>query len=236
MGSTGVLQPMVEISELCKAHGAKFHTDAAQAIGKVPFSVEDSGADFVTIAAHKMGGPIGVGALYIRGGVELSRLLEGGSQEINRRPGTEAVALIVGFGEACRIANSVLSQEMTQIKKLRDRLEDTLFAELDNIRINSQSKPRLTNTCSLSIPEVSGEILVIRMDLEGYAISAGSACHSGKTTPSRTLQAMGLEDLATSTVRISLGPDTTEEELTGFAKTLIKVVKELKTKDSGFDE
>jgi len=229
---TGVLQPLAEIIELCHEHGAVVHTDAAQIIGKGHFSLADTPVDFATLAGHKMGAPLGIGALYIRNGLSLERFFEGGSQETNRRPGTESVPLIVGLGTAAQILSQVGSKEMDKITALRNHLESALKDSLDSIQINGEQAPRLSNTSSVSVEGISAEMLVIRMDLEGYAISSGSACHSGRTEPSRILKAMGLSDeAAASAVRISLGPETSAEDIDGFTKAFIRVVNELRNND-----
>lgn len=225
---TGVIEPLEEISALCRENDALLHTDAAQIIGKAPFDVRKPHVDFATLASHKMGGPLGIGALYIHSGLELKRYFEGGSQETHRRPGTEPVPLIAGMGEAARILSEQGETEQAGMHALRDQMERDIHDGLPDVIVNGEGVERLCNTSSLTIPGVSAEMLVIRMDLEGFAISSGSACHSGRTEPSRILKAMGRsDDHAISSIRVSLGPDTTRRDIEQFVKTLIAVVNEL---------
>lgn len=227
---TGVIQPVERIGTLCRQAEVLFHTDAAQATGKIQFRVDQQDIDLATLAAHKMGGPIGIGALFIRSGISLERLLEGGSQEINRRPGTESVPLIVGFGEACRLAAKSLDIETERLSAMREKMENAIRNQIPDITINGADVKRLPNTSNIAIAGISAETLVIRLDLEGFAVSAGSACHSGRTQTSRTLSAMGLSDeQALSSIRISLGPDTKESEILAFVDTLVKVVAEIRS-------
>lgn len=227
---TGVIQPVAEIGALCHKADVRFHTDAAQATGKIRFRVDECEIDLATLAAHKMGGPIGIGALYIRSGISLARLLEGGSQEINRRPGTESVPLIAGFGEACRLAAESLDAEIERLSAMRDKMEKAIGNQISNVAINGGDVERLPNTSNISIAGIRAEMLVIRLDLEGFAVSAGSACHSGRTESSRTLSAMGLsEEQALNSIRISLGPDTKESEISAFVDTLANVVTEIRS-------
>jgi cysteine desulfurase len=161
--------------------------------------------------------------------------MEGGSQEVNRRPGTESVPLIAGFGEACRVARERLADEESRLSTLRDGMEGELQKRIGTMIINSAGAARLPNTSNIAIPGVNAEMLVIRLDLEGFAVSSGSACHSGRTEPSRILTAMGLEDLAASSVRISLGPDTNELEINSFIDTFERVLKDIESRTENTD-
>jgi cysteine desulfurase len=203
---TGVIQPVREAAEIARQHGALVHTDAVQAFGKVPLSFALLGADFMTISAHKIGGPAGVGALVIRDGVALSPLIHGGGQELRRRAGTENLAGAAGFAGA--------AQENTQdIRNLRDRLEGAL----EDVIIFGNSVPRLPNTTCFAVPGMNAETLLMGFDLEGIAVSSGSACSSGKVARSHVLAAMGYPaDVCGAAIRVSLGWTTTETDIDNF--------------------
>jgi cysteine desulfurase len=203
---TGVIQPVRKIAEIAHAHGALFHCDAVQAAGKIRFTLDEIGADFVTLSAHKLGGPTGSGAL-ISAGAEPTPLLRGGGQERNRRAGTENVPGIIGFAAAARIADP---SEYDRVRELRDRLETALP---DAIVIGADA-PRLPNTSAIAMPDVSAETQLIAFDLDGVMVSAGAACSSGKVGPSHVLEAMGVTpELAGSTIRVSLGWSTSEADI-----------------------
>jgi cysteine desulfurase len=203
---TGAVQPVREIAEIAHAHGALFHCDAVQAAGKIRFTLDDIGADFVTLSAHKLGGPTGIGAL-ISAGAEPAPLQRGGGQERNRRAGTENLPGIAGFAAAARVADPA---EYDGVGKLRDRLE----AALPDAIVIGAGAPRLPNTSALAMPGVPAETQIIAFDLDGVMVSAGAACSSGKVGPSHVLQAMGVApELAESTIRVSLGWSTGEADI-----------------------
>lgn len=208
---TGVVQPVAPVGAFCRERGIHFHTDAVQACGKIPVDVDLLGADSVSFAAHKMHGPKGIGALWLRRGSELRPHLFGGAQERRRRAGTENAPLAAGFAVAARIA---LENDGLRVAGLRDRLERTLLGILPGFSVNGRGADRLPNTTNLLLPGHDAEGIVIALDLEGIAISTGSACSSGRVEPSHVLLAMGLsvED-AKSSVRISLSRMTTGEEV-----------------------
>jgi len=209
---TGVIQPVANIAALAKGAGATVHTDAVQAFGKIPLDFESLGVDMMTVSAHKVGGPKGIGALIVREGMVLTSLLTGGGQERNRRAGTENLAGIVGFGELAKNMDAVLA-ESSNIEKLRNKLE----AGLGGSTIYSQAAQRLPNTTCVAFPSTIAETQVLKMDLAGFAISAGSACSSGKITPSHVIQAMGFSDEeANQALRISLGWGTTQAHIDSF--------------------
>ena len=197
--------------------------DVVQAVGRVPFAFAWSGADFAIVSAHKIGGPKGVGALIIRDGLEIAPLRPGGGQELGRRSGTENVAGIAGFGAAARAA--LADQEAgvwTGVAELRDRLEARIAEAAPEVVVVGADKPRLPNTSCMLTPGWKGETQVMQMDLAGFAISAGSACSSGKVKSSRVLKAMGYDETgAASAIRVSLGPATTLEEVDRFAEAWI---------------
>ena len=208
---TGVIQPAAEIAAIAHAHGALFHCDAVQAAGKIPLSLAAIGADFVTLSAHKIGGPAGIGALVMAPGAEIAPLLRGGGQERNRRAGTENLAGIAGFAAAAAACDSA---EHDRVRMLRDRLEAALPGDAVVIAAGA---PRLPNTAAIAMPGVSAETQVIALDLDGVMVSAGAACSSGKVGPSHVLAAMGVApDIADATIRVSLGWSTGEADIAHF--------------------
>jgi len=213
---TGVLQPMKEISRLARKYGSMFHTDAIQAAGKVSVDMAEWDVDFLSLSAHKIGGPQGVGALVARDRTLLNRFVHGGGQEGGLRAGTENVAGIAGFGAAAEAALDGLA-EFGALAALRDRLEEALIAIEPSIEVFGADQARLPNTSKLATPGLTSETQVMGMDLAGYAISAGSACAAGRVEPPYVLTAMGVDDaLSTCAVRISLGWTTTADEIDGF--------------------
>jgi len=208
---TGVIQPVRELTEIAHAHGALLHCDAVQAAGKMPLSLDEIGADFLTLSAHKIGGPMGIGALVIAAGAEVTPLLRGGGQEHNRRAGTENLAGIAGFAAASAVADSA---EYARVRELRDRLETVLAGDAV---IVGAGAPRLPNTSSIAMLGVPAETQIIALDLDGVMVSAGSACSSGKVGPSHVLAAMGVApERANSTIRVSLGWSTSEADIAHF--------------------
>ncbi|HSK08662.1 MAG TPA: cysteine desulfurase family protein [Vicinamibacterales bacterium] len=222
---TGVVQPVRELAARAHARGALFHTDAVQAIAKMPVDVRALGVDLLSLTAHKFGGPKGAGALWIRRGVALSSPVAGGRQERNRRPGTENVPAIVGLGVAARLARDGPAAE--SVRARRDRLEAAILS-IPGTTINGAGAERVPNTTNASFDGIDAESLVIALDLEGIAVSAGSACSSGTLEPSHVLRAMGLPASRTrGAVRFSLGPATTDEEIDRVVAVLPRVVRRL---------
>jgi cysteine desulfurase len=209
---TGALQPVAEAADIVHGAGGLLHVDTIQALGKIPISLKELSADFVSVSGHKLGGPKGVGALLVAEGVQLEPLLSGGGQELGRRAGTENVAGIAGFGAAVAAAMAALEDERPRLQKLRNRLENGLRQTRGTI-VFSDAVPRLPNTTLFAVPGLRAETAVIGFDLEGIAVSSGSACSSGKVQPSHVLMAMGFAELAQSGVRLSLGWSTTEAEI-----------------------
>lgn len=203
---TGVIQPVREAVQLAQAHGALVHCDAVQGLGKMPVNFGLLGVDMLTLSAHKAGGPQGIGALVVRDGLALKPLIHGGGQELRRRAGTENTAAVAGFA-------ALVSEKIIDIKYLRDRLESSLEA----VTVFGEGASRLPNTTCFALAGASAEALLINLDLEGIAVSSGSACSSGKVASSHVLQAMGVSpDLARGALRISLGWNTTEEDIDRF--------------------
>ena len=222
---TGVVQPVEEVAETCRRHGVPFLVDAVQAAGKRTLLR----ADLVAVSSHKLGGPQGVGALAIRDGVKLDPLIPGGGQELRRRGGTEAVAAIAGFGAAAAEALRTLRDESARLEDLRARIETGILGRFDGARIHGSDVPRLANTVSFAIPGVPGELLAIALDLEGIAVSTGSACASGAVEPSHVLRAMGYTEAESKeTVRVSTGWSTTPDDVERFLDVLPSVVARLR--------
>lgn len=215
----GTIQAIRPLADIAHEHGALVHVDAAQSAGKVPVHVEELGADLLTIAAHKLYGPKGVGALYVRRGTPLDALIHGGSQEQGRRAGTENVPGIVGLGAAARLAQAQLSTESSRQAGLRDLLHDLLAQEIPGLRLNGDPHMRLPNTLNVSFPGVLGSRVLA--EAPEIAASTGSACHTGAPEPSSVLLAMGLPpERALGAVRLSLGRWTTEDDIRRAAQAL----------------
>jgi cysteine desulfurase len=211
---TGVIQPVAEAAEIVHAAGSLLHVDAVQAFGKIPFDIKVMGADLATFSAHKIGGPKGVGAAVVSDGLAgLEPLLRGGGQELGRRAGTENVAGIAGFGAAVEVTGSSREDDAARMLVLRNRLEMGLQAA-GLVTILARNASRLPNTTLFTAPQLKAETAVIGFDLEGIAVSSGSACSSGKVQPSHVLEAMGFpRDIAQGAVRLSLGWSTTEADI-----------------------
>jgi cysteine desulfurase len=223
---TGVVQPVAEIGKIAAEAGIYFHTDAVQAAGKIPIDVNKIACDLLTISGHKLHGPQGVGALYVRKGTRLEPMLHGGSHERSRRAGTENVPGIVGLGKAAELARAGfergddLRMDDQKMVAMRDRLERELL-EIEATGLNGEGAPRVPNTTNIFFDGIEGEALVIALDLKGLAVSTGAACSSGAIEPSHVLTAMGLRpDRARASIRFSLGKQNTEEDV-DFALALI---------------
>jgi cysteine desulfurase len=226
---TGVVQPVADLARLAGARGALCHTDAVQAVAKIPIDVAALGVDLLSLAAHKFGGPKGVGALWIRRGTSLSGVMTGGRQERNRRAGTENVPAAVGCGVAARLARIRLADEGARTGALRDRLEAGILATIAGTAINGLGAPRVPNTANIAFEKVEAESLLIALDLEGIAVSTGSACSSGTLEPSHVLRAMGLpHGRVQSSIRFSLGWTTTPDDIDRVLAVLPAVVQRLR--------
>jgi cysteine desulfurase len=223
---TGVLQPMEDISALCKSHNALLHCDAIQAAGKIDVNFGTPECDMMSVSAHKIGGPQGIGALIVREGLPINSQQKGGGQELGRRGGTENVPAIIGFGVAADIAHKQVSS-FKHIAELRDRLEKEIAVEAPGAVFFGKGVDRLANTVCVSMPGVNAELQLMTFDLANIAISAGSACSSGKVKPSHVLTAMGAsESEAACAVRISLGWQTSEEEVARCAEIWKKLYRQ----------
>jgi len=226
----GTIQPIAELAAIARTCGALFHTDAVQSAGKIRVDVRALGVDLASFSAHKLYGPKGVGALWIRRGVRLMPVLSGGRQERNRRPGTENVPGIVGFGVAARLAASRLEKEATRLAALRDRLEEGVLARVPRTEVNGARESRVPNTTNISFAGVEAESLLIALDLEGIAVSTGAACSSGTVEPSHVLKAMALPGhRAQSSIRFSLGIANTEQDVDRLLEILPGLVARLRS-------
>ena len=215
---TGVLQPLAAVAAIARAHGALLHCDAVQAAGKITLEADAIGADLISLSAHKFGGPPGIGALVVTGDLELAPLLRGGGQERGRRAGTENLAGIAGFAAAA-VAGAEEIAVYERVRALRDALEAGIAAIAPEAVVLGAAAPRLPNTAAIAMPGVAAETQVIALDLDGVMVSAGSACSSGKVGPSHVLEAMGVgPDLVGSTIRVSLGWDSSEADVAHFLR------------------
>ncbi len=225
---TGVIQPIEEISRIAHQNGILLHTDAVQSIGKIPVDVHSLDVDLLSMSGHKIHGPKGIGVLYIRKGTKLTPFMTGGSHERKRRAGTENVPAIAGIGTAARLARERLPDMQTRVAALRDRLESQALRRIAGARLNGQP-PRLPNISNLSFERLEGEAAVIALDLEGVAVSTGSACSSGSLEPSHVLMAMGLRpETVQGSLRFSLCYHNTEDEIDQAIRTLESVVQRLR--------
>jgi cysteine desulfurase len=223
----GTIQPIAKLAEIAHRHGALVHTDAAQSVGKVPVDVDALSVDLLSVAGHKLYAPKGVGALYVRDGLRLARLLHGAGQEGGRRPGTENVLEIVGLGQACEMARQNLEENMAHFRAMRDRLYEGLLRELGEeiVRLNGHPEKRLPNTLNLSFRGVQANVLLAEIN-EQVAASAGAACHADSVDISAVLEAMKVPlEWAKGTVRFSVGRGTTAEEVDRAAETVAKAVR-----------
>lgn len=234
----GAIQPIVEIANLAKEHGITFHVDAVQSLGKIPINVKEMNIDLLTVSSHKIYGPKGVGALYIRKGVRIVPLAHGGSQEKRRRSGTENTPGIIGFGKACELIGKRMAEEAELQKKLRDKLMNGIVERIEYVKVNGPlGEKRLSNNVNVSIRFVEGESLLLSLDMLGIAASSGSACTSGSLDPSHVLLAMGLvHEIAHGSLRFSLGRQNTEEEIDYVLEQLPKIVERLRMMSPLYDQ
>lgn len=226
---SGVIFPIEKISQIVKERGAVFHTDAVQAVGKIPIDLNKIDVDMLSLSGHKLHGPKGVGALYVRKGTKFSPFLIGGHQESGRRGGTENVASIVGLGKASELAADYMEEENTRVKQLRNKLESEMLKQIPNTIINGDRENRLPNTTNVSFEYVEGESILLMMDELGICASSGSACTSGSLEPSHVLRAMGVPFTAAhGSIRFSLSIYNTEEEIDFIIEKLPPIIKRLR--------
>ncbi len=225
----GTIMPIPEIAAVCHEKGVLFHTDAVQAAGHIPIDVKAMGIDMLSISGHKFHGPKGVGVLYERKGIRLPSYIIGGEQEKGRRAGTENVAGIVGLGEALELAVTNMSETSARMTRMRDRLIEGIEATIPEVKLNGHRTKRLPNNVNFSIKYIEGESILLMLDMAGIAASSGSACTSGSLDPSHVLLALGLtHEVAHGSVRLTLGDDTTDEDIDYVLETLPKVAHRLR--------
>ena len=225
----GTIMPIAEIGKVCKEKGVFFHTDAVQAVGHVPIDVKAMNIDMLSLSAHKFHGPKGVGALYVRRGIRLPSHIMGGAQERGRRAGTENTAGIVGLGAAIELACSNMEENARRMTALRNRLMEGIEREIPYVKLNGHRTERLPNNVNYSIKFIEGESILLMLDMNGIAASSGSACTSGSLDPSHVLLALGLpHEIAHGSVRLTLGDDTTEEDVDYVIEVLKKTAERLR--------
>ncbi len=225
----GTIQPIKEIGNIAKEKNIYFHTDAVQAIGNIDIDVEDLNIDLLSMSAHKLYGPKGVGALYIRQGVKIHPYIHGGAQEKNRRAGTENIPGIVGFGRAVELAYETIDEHNQKLIKLRDKFIKDIYENIDYVKLNGHPEKRLPGNVNFSFEFIEGEALLLSLDMVGIAASSGSACTSGSLDPSHVLLAIGLpHEIAHGSLRLTLGDFNTEEEIDYVVENLVKIVDRLR--------
>jgi cysteine desulfurase len=226
---TGVIFPVEEIASVVKGKGIAFHTDAVQAVGKIPIDLKNSDIDMLSLSGHKLHAPKGIGALYIRKGTKFSPFLIGGHQEKGRRGGTENVASIIGLGAACKFSQELMTKENTDVRTLRDTLEKGLLEKIEHSFVNGAKERRLPNTTSIAFEYVEGEAILLMMDQFGICASSGSACTSGSLEPSHVLRAMGVPFTAAhGTIRFSLSTYNTMKEVNFIIEKLPPIIQTLR--------
>jgi len=226
----GTVQNISEITKICNQQKIPFHTDAVQAVGKIPIDVKELGIDLLSISSHKLHGPKGIGALFIKNGIKIDPVILGGGQEDGLRSGTENVANIVGFGKACEIAKNNLDENMMYVRKLRDILVDRVLEEIPEVTLNGDPKSRLPNNAHFTFLGVNGEDLIIKLDEYGIAASTGSACSVNTQRASHVLQAMGFShEQITGSLRLTMGVFNNENEIEQTVVSLKKIVEELRS-------
>jgi len=226
----GTIEPIKEIGKIVKEAGIYFHTDSVQTTGHIPIEVNDLGVDILSISGHKLYGPKGVGALYLRKGTKIVNLIDGGAQEKNRRAGTENVTGIVGLGKAVELAEKRLAGgEVDKVVKLRDKLITGIMDQIENVRLNGHPTKRLPGNVNICFEFIEGESMLLNLDMKGVAASSGSACTSGSLEPSHVLLAIGLPpEIAHGSLRLTLGKDNTEEDIDYVLDILPKIIEKLR--------
>ena len=233
----GTIEPIAEIGAVCRAHKVLFHTDAVQAVGHMPLDVAAMQIDMLSLSGHKFYAPKGVGALYIRTGVRIENLIEGGAQERNRRAGTENVPAIVGMGKAIELITAEMAEENARISGLRDRLIAGILDAIPESRLNGHPTKRLPGNVNVSIRYIEGEALLLSLDMAGIAASSGSACTSGSLDPSHVLLAIGLpHEIAHGSLRLTIGRDNTQDEIDRVLEELPKIVSRLRAMSPLYDD
>jgi len=225
----GTIEPIEKIAKIAKMHNIIFHTDAVQAVGNVPIDVKQMKIDALSISGHKLYGPKGVGALYVKNGIKFDRFLDGGHQEKNKRAGTENVAGIVGMGKACELLKDNLENHIQYLQNLRNYYIKLIEENIDGVRLNGSRDKRLPGNANFSFENIDGSALLLNLDLKGICASSGSACTSGAIEPSHVLTSIGLqEEWANGALRVTFGEDNTREEVDVLVKEIKKIVKRLR--------
>ena len=225
----GTIQDIKKISDLVHQYGSIFHTDAVQAVGKIPVNVNDLSVDFLSFSSHKVYGPKGIGALYIRRGTPFCPLIRGGHQESGRRAGTENTLGIIGFGKAIEMRAKEMADEHNRLLRFKERLKEGITSKIDNVIFNGHPEDCLSNTLNVSFPGAEGEAILLYLDLEGIAVSTGSACASGSLDPSHVLLATDIPiECAHGSIRISMGRDTTSEDIDYMLEVLPGVIQKIR--------
>ncbi len=233
----GSIQPIEEIGKIAHENGIIFHTDAVQAIGHIPIDVKKMNIDLLSLSGHKLYGPKGIGALYIKKGIKINPLIHGGAQERNRRAGTENVAGIVGLGEAIRLINEDMLEELKRLTYLRDKLIDGILKNIPYSRLNGHREKRLPGNVNISFEFVEGESILLLLDMKGICASSGSACTSGSLDPSHVLLSIGLpHEKAHGSLRLTLGRNNTEEEVDYIIKELPPIINRLREMSPLYEE
>lgn len=229
----GTIEPIEQISKIAKKHNIIFHTDAVQACGNIKIDVKDMGIDMLSLSGHKINAPKGVGALYVREGIEFDRFLDGGHQEKNKRAGTENVAEIVGLGKACEIAKNNLESHINKLKELRDFYINQVEEKIENIKLNGPRDNRLPGNANISFKGVNGSELLLKLDEKGICASAGSACSTGSNSPSHVLTSIGLDSkMADGTLRVTFCEENSKEDVEYLVENLKNIVRELRKKSN----
>lgn len=225
----GTIQPIEEIAKIAKSKGILFHTDAVQACGNIPIDVNKLGVDMLSLSGHKIQAPKGIGALYIRSGINIEKFMDGGHQERDRRAGTENVASIVGLGKACEIANKNLDKHMQYLKKLRDYFIEQVEQKISEVKLNGDKEKRLPGNVNFSFKNVDGGELLLKLDAKEICASSGSACSSGSSSPSHVLLAIGLkEEWANGALRVTFSEENSKEDVDYLVNCLIEIIEEIR--------
>lgn len=233
----GTIEPIAELGKVCKAHNVLFHTDAVQAIGSVKIDVKEMNIDMLSLSGHKFHAPKGIGALYVRKGVRLQRLINGGAQERSQRAGTENLASIVGIGKAIKIATADIDKHNEKLSEIRDHMIRRILAEIPYTRLNGHPQTRLPGNVNVCFRFIEGEALLLSLDIKGIAASSGSACTSGSLDPSHVLLAIGLpHEIAHGSLRLSISDETTMEEADYTIDSLVEIVARLRAMSPLYDD
>lgn len=233
----GTIQPIAQISRIAKMYNIVFHTDCVQACGNVPIDVKKIGIDMLSMSGHKLYAPKGIGALYVKNGIEFEKFMDGGHQEKNKRGGTENVPGIIGLGKACELANINLENHMKHLQELRDYYIKQVEEKIPYVYLNGSREKRLPGNANFSFQFIEGESLLLNLDAKGICASSGSACTSGSTEPSHVLTAIGLhKDIAQASLRVTFGEDNTKEDVDYLVENLIEVVNKLRGMSPEYNE